>query len=59
MAKKNGNQHGFSFSKAQLMSSERFGGRRDILSALLDEDTRYRTEDVERMIENYMKGQVK
>lgn len=63
MAKKNSNteeaavQH--SFSKAQLLSSERFKGRRDIVNALLDEDEKYTVQAVEEMIEKYMKGQVK
>ena len=47
------------FSKAQLASSQRFRDRRDIISALLDEDKKYTVDAVEQMIENYMKGQVK
>ena len=47
------------FSKAQLLSSERFRGRRDIVNALLEEGKRYTVQAVEQMIENYMKGTVK
>ena len=47
------------FSKAQLVSSERFRDRRDIISALLEDDKRYAAEDAEKMIEAYMKGKVK
>lgn len=54
MAKKN-----HEFSKAQLLSSERFGSRRDIVSALLEEDKKYTAEAVEEMIDKYMKGTVK
>ena len=48
-----------SFSKAQLMSSERFRDRRDIVNALLEEEVKYAAGAVEQMIENYMKGKVK
>ena len=47
------------FSKAQLASSQRFRDRRDIVSALLDEDKKYTAEAVEEMIDKYMKGTVK
>ena len=47
------------FTKVQLLSAERFSGRRDLLSALLDENKSYTVRAVEEMIENYMKGQVK
>ena len=47
------------FSKEQLLATERFQGRKDILNALLSHDDRYTVEIVEQMIEKYMKGQVK
>ena len=47
------------FSKAQLLSSERFVGRRDIVNALLDVGKRYPADAVEEMIEKYMKGTVR
>lgn len=46
------------FTKAQLLSSKRFAGRRDILNALLKENQKYTVKAVEQMIENYMKGKV-
>ena len=58
MAKKIQNE-AHEFSKAQLVSSERFRERRDIVNALLDEDKKYTAEAVEKMMENYMKGTVK
>lgn len=47
------------FSKAQLISSKKFGDRRDILNALLSDNEMYTVEAVEKKIINYMKGQVK
>ena len=47
------------FSKEQLLSSNRFQDRRDILNAILKPDKRYTVEDVEQEISKYMKGQVK
>lgn len=47
------------FSKEQLLSADRFQGRRDIVNALLSPDKQYTVETVEEMIEKYMKGKVK
>lgn len=47
------------FSKGQLLASERFSGKRDILAALLSEKRRYSLFEAENIIEKFMKGQVK
>ena len=47
------------FTKAQLLESERFSGRKDILNALLKDGARYTIKAAEQSIERYMKGQVK
>lgn len=47
------------FTKEQLLASERFRERKDILDALLTEGERYTISGAEQMIENYMKGKVK
>lgn len=47
------------FSKAQLISAERFRGRRDILNALLSADKSYTMRETEQIIEKFLKGQVK
>lgn len=47
------------FSKEQLLSSERFQGRKDILNALLSSDKQYTVETAEQEITKYMKGKVK
>lgn len=47
------------FSKEQLIASERFRERRDILGALLDDGRMYTAKSVEERIESYMKGKVR
>ena len=47
------------FSKEQLLVSERFRDRRDITEALLDDGELYTVKAVEEKIEHYMKGKVK
>lgn len=47
------------FSKEQLVASERFQERRDILEALLVTGKGYTVKVVEEKIESYMKGKVK
>lgn len=46
------------FTKAQLIASERFSGRTDILNALLSDKKKYTVESVEQEIIKYMKGKV-
>ena len=46
------------FSKEQLLTSDKFRDRRDILNVLLLSGETYTVNSVEEMIENYMKGQV-
>lgn len=47
------------FSKEQLLSSERFRERRDIVEALLLPGERYTVREVEEKIEHYRKGKVR
>lgn len=47
------------FTKEQLLSAERFRGRRDILNALLSPHKQYTVEGAEQEITKYMKGRVK
>lgn len=46
------------FSKEQLLASERFRNKRDILEALLDAGEFYTVKAVEEKIQSYMKGKV-
>ena len=47
------------FSKAQLICSDKYRGKRDMLNALLADDKRYTSAEVDAVIEKYMKGKVK
>ena len=47
------------FSKEQILASDRYANRRDLVDALLDEDKSYTIETVDNLVEKYMKGQVK
>lgn len=47
------------FTKEQIVESEKFCGRRDLVDALLDAGKKYTMEQVDEMIQEYMKGQVR
>lgn len=47
------------FSKEQLLASERFQDRKDLLNVLLSADKQYTIEEVEQKMEQYKKGEVK
>ncbi len=51
-------QNGGAFTKEQLLASERFRNKRDLLNALLRENKLYAVSQAEEMIEIYMKGKV-
>lgn len=46
-------------TKAQLLASKKYANRQDILNALLEDGKTYTTDQVDALIEKYMKGQVK
>lgn len=47
------------FTKEQLLKSQRYRERRDLLTALLEDGKMYSHDDAERLIEEFMKGKVK
>ena len=47
------------YKKEQLAASKRYANRRDLIRALLDSGKHYTLDEVDRLIESYMKGQVK
>ena len=47
------------FYKEQILGSKRYQHRRDILSAMLDDDKAYTHAEIERTIEKFLKGKVK
>lgn len=46
------------YTKKQLAASERFGGQKDLINALLAGDVSYTAEEAEKIIEKYLKGSV-
>ena len=46
------------YSKAQLMTSQRYAARRDLLAAL-EEDKTYTHDQVETLVNSYLKGEVR
>lgn len=47
------------YTKAQLLGSERYRNRRDLLGALLKDGEAYTIEDADALLANYMKGKVR
>ncbi len=47
------------FTKEQLLRSERFRGKRDVLNAVLRNSEKYSVEMAEQEIEKFLKGRVK
>lgn len=47
------------FYKKQLLTSEKYASRRDLLNALLDDNEAYTTVQVDEIIEKFLKGKVK
>ncbi len=47
------------YTKEQLIASQRYADKRDLLEALLDDDKKYSLSDADSKIEKYMKGEVK
>lgn len=47
------------YSKAQLMASQRYAAQRDLLAALLEEDKTYTHDQVETLVNSYLKGEVR
>lgn len=47
------------FSKAQILASKKYKHNIDILTVLLKDGERYSIDEVEKLINKYMKGSVK
>ena len=47
------------YSKEQLIRSERYMRRRDLLGVLLQDGKVYTLEEVDTLLDNFMKGKVK
>lgn len=46
------------FTKEQILSSAKYRSRRDLLCALLKDGETYSAVEIEKMMENFMKGKV-
>jgi arginine repressor len=46
------------FRKEQLLTSEKYANRRDLVDALLEYGKKYTMKDVDRLIDDYGKGEV-
>ena len=47
------------FSKEQLVASQRYSNLRDVLVAILDDEKSYTLEQVDILVNKFMKGKVK
>ena len=47
------------FSKKAILASDRYANRRDALGVILDDEKEYSTAEVDDLLDNFMKGQVK
>lgn len=47
------------FSRGQILASARYRNRKDLVSALLEEDGTYTMEEVSQKVDQFMKGKVK
>lgn len=47
------------FGKEQILASARYANRRDLVDALLENGKKYTTKDIDKKIEEFMKGTVK
>lgn len=47
------------FGKEQILASVKYRNKRDLVNALLEKDKKYTMEQVDDLIDQYMKGQVK
>jgi hypothetical protein len=46
------------FTKEKILKSKRFEDRRDLLNAVLKENELYSMDDVQTMLDEYLKGKV-
>lgn len=46
------------FTREQILSSKRYADKRDLISALLEENKMYTLEMIDKLIDEFMKGRV-
>lgn len=47
------------FLKQELLQAERYHGKKDLVSALLEDGRKYSLKEVDAVIDRFMKGKVK
>lgn len=47
------------FTKEQLITAKKFKDRKDALGAVLEDNKTYTVSEAEKLLDNFMKGQVK
>ncbi|WP_113674562.1 hypothetical protein [Vallitalea guaymasensis] len=47
------------FSKEKIISAKKYSNRKDILNELLDDGKEYSFDQVDKLMDDYMKGKVK
>ena len=57
--KTNEMKQGSMFTKEQILASNKYSNRRDVLGAILSNDETYTFEKVDSLLEKFMKGKVK
>lgn len=57
-AEKTGNRTGNTYTKDQILASEKYVKRRDLINALLDDGKEYTIEEVDKMMQKFLKGKV-
>lgn len=57
-AEKTENRVENTYSKDQILASEKYAKRRDLVNALLDDDKEYTIEEVDEMMQKFLKGKV-
>jgi hypothetical protein len=46
------------FSKEQMISAKRYSNRKDLLHVVLNDDQLYSFEEVDKLVDDFMKGKV-
>lgn len=47
------------YSKIDILKSKKFVGRKDVLTVILNNEKQYTIDEVEKLIDSFMKGKVK
>lgn len=59
MAKENAKSEIVKFDKEQICNSVKYSRYKDILSSQLQDDKKYSYDEIDKVIEDFMKGKVK